>query len=85
MHFSCRNFFFLILLFFSVLPFKTHSKNVLINDPIAPYCSGKSVDKFLEENKIKNIEIIVDKNKKWVKKFNLHFFARVAERNLQNG
>ena len=67
MHFSCRNFFFLILLFFSVLPFKTHSKNVLINDPIAPYCSGKSVDKFLEENKIKNIEIIVDKNKKWVK------------------
>ena len=67
MHFSCRNFFFIILLFISVLPFKTHSKNVLINDPIAPYCSGKSVDKFLEENKIKNIEIIVDKNKKWVK------------------
>jgi hypothetical protein len=67
MLFSCRNFFFLILLFISILPFKTYSKNILINDAIDPYCSGKSVNKFLEENKIKNIEIIIDKNKRWIK------------------
>ena len=46
---------------------KTYSKNILINDAIDPYCSGKSVDKFLEENKIKNIEIIIDKKKQWIK------------------
>ena len=69
MRFSFYKFFFLTILFISIFPFKTYPNTNLFNDAINPYCSGKNVDKFLNERKIKNIEIITDKKKNGLKMF----------------
>lgn len=57
--------FFLFLTFFNTQ--NGYSKDFIIKDSIEPYCDGKESDLFLKETEIKNIEIVTNNTRKWVK------------------
>ena len=63
-----HNFFrVLIVILFFYLTNSVYSQDNLIKDSIDPYCQANDVDEFFQDKKIKNIEIIIDKRKKWIK------------------
>lgn len=60
--------YYLLLLIFSLFfSFPSFSKEILIADSIDPYCDGKDIDQISDSKKIKSIEIITNKRKKWTK------------------
>tara|TARA_B100000029_G_scaffold515906_1_gene625458 strand:- start:9224 stop:11551 length:2328 start_codon:yes stop_codon:yes gene_type:complete len=61
------SFFILVIFLFIFSTGNVFSKNFIIKDAINPYCNGIAAEEFLEDKKIKNIEIITDKPRKWVK------------------
>ena len=66
MHLNLR-FIILIITFFIFSINNSLSKNFTISDAIKPYCNGIDAEVFLKEKKIKNIEIVTDNPRKWVK------------------
>jgi len=65
-----RNHYFLrvlIILFFFYLTNSVYSQDNLIKDSIDPYCQAIDIDEFFQDREIKNIEIITDNRKKWIK------------------
>ena len=66
MHLNLR-FIILIITFFIFSINNSFSKNFTISDAIKPYCNGIDAEVFLKEKKIKNIEIVTDNPRKWVK------------------
>ena len=65
-----RNYYFfrvLIILLSFYLTNSVYSQDNLIKDSINPYCQANDIDEFFQDKKIKNIEIIIDKRKKWIK------------------
>ena len=65
-----RNYYFfrvLIILLSFYLTNSVYSQDNLIKDSINPYCQANDIDEFFQDKKIKNIEIITDKRKKWIK------------------
>ena len=65
-----RNYYFfrvLIILLSFYLTNSVYSQDNLIKDSINPYCQANDIDEFFQERKIKNIEIITDERKRWIK------------------
>ena len=65
-----RNYYFfrvLIILLSFYLTSSVYSQDNLIKDAINPYCQANDIDEFFQDKKIKNIEIVTDKRKKWIK------------------
>jgi hypothetical protein len=70
--------FIIILILINFIPInQSYSKNFIIKDAIEPYCNGINSEEFLLEKKIKNIEIVTNNPKKWVK----NIFSALVEFN----
>ena len=65
-----RNHYFfkvLIILLFFNLTKGVYSQDNLIQDLIDPYCQAIDIDEFSQDRKIKNIEIVTNNKKKWIR------------------
>ena len=60
-------FFTILILIFILFPLKnSYSKDFMVSDAIDPYCDGADSDIFIEERKIKDIEIVLNKPRDWI-------------------
>ena len=59
--------YLLLIIFSLIFSFPSFSQSISVSDSIDPFCNGKDIDQVSKSKKIKNIEIITNKRKKWTK------------------